>query len=343
MAGKVHPVRLGVFIFIGMSLVILAIFLIGNRESMFSKTFNVKAYFNNIEGLRKGAQVRFSGIDVGSIKNVQIVNNSLGHVEVTIRLSADVQKYLGVDTKATIETEGLVGNKVVTLIANPNSATPIYDGAIIQGVDPMGFGAIIEETKGTLENTRSMTKNLAEILAKVNDGEGTVGRLINDASLYNNTTQLMRSADKSFTSISQKLDTVSVVANSLLAGVQSIINNVDKMVLNVDEVVTDVKKGKGLLGQIVVDNSDLDRGFSAVLGDLVKITQHTKSGAEKFEENMEALKRNWLFKGYYEQRGFYDKTDYEKELDASIVQINERIKMLDDRIETMKKLQNQIK
>jgi phospholipid/cholesterol/gamma-HCH transport system substrate-binding protein len=343
MAGKVHPVRLGVFIFLGMSLVIIAIFLIGNRESMFSKTFNVKAYFNNIEGLRKGAQVRFSGIDVGSVKDVQIVNNSLGHVEVTIKLTTEVQKYLGVDTKATIETEGLVGNKVVTLVANPNSATPVYDGAIIQGVDPMGFGAIIEETKGTLENTRSMTKNLAEIVAKVNEGEGTVGRLINDASLYNNTTQLMRSADKSFTSISQKLDTVSVVANSLLAGVQSIINNVDKMVLNVDQVVTDVKKGKGLLGQFVVDNSDLDKGFSSVLGDLVKITQHTRSGAEKFEENMEALKRNWLFKGYYEQRGYYNKTDYEKELDTSISQINERIKMLDERIETMKKLQNQAK
>jgi phospholipid/cholesterol/gamma-HCH transport system substrate-binding protein len=343
MAGKVHPVRLGVFIFFGMSLVVLAIFLIGNRESMFSKTFNVKAYFNNIEGLRKGAQVRFSGIDVGSVKDVQIVNNSLGHVEVSIKLISEVKKYLGVDTKVTIETEGLVGNKVVTLIANPNSTTPIYDGAIIQGVDPMGFGAIIEETKGTLENTRSMTKNLAEILAKVNDGEGTVGRLINDASLYNNTTQLMRSADKSFTSISQKLDTVSVVANSLMVGVQSIISNVDKMVLNVDEVVTDVKKGKGLLGQIVMDNSDLDKGFSSVLGDLVKITQHTKAGAEKFEENMEALKRNWLFKGYYEQRGYYDKTGYEKELDTSISQINDRIKMLDDRIETLKKLQNQIK
>ncbi len=343
MAGKVHPVRLGVFIFIGVSLVILAIFLIGNRESMFSKTFAVKAYFSNIEGLRKGAQVRFSGIDVGSVKNVQIVNNSLGRVEVTLKLVSDVQKYLGTDTKATIETEGLVGNKVVTLVANPTPSQAIYDGAIIQGVDPLGFGAIIEETKGTLEYTRSMTKNLAEIVAKVNEGEGTVGRLINDASLYDNTTQLMRSADKSFTSISQKLDTVSVVANSLLAGVQSIINNVDKMVINVDQVVTDVKKGKGLLGQIIVDNSDLDKGFSNVLGDLVKITQHTKAGAEKFEENMEALKRNWLFKSYYEQRGYYNKTDYEKELDASISQINERIKMLDDRIETMKKLQNQIK
>ena len=87
----------------------------------------------------------------------------------------------------------------------------------------------------------------------------------------------------------------------------------------------------------------LDKGFANVLGDLVKITEHTKSGAEKFEENMEALKRNWLFKNYYEQRGYYNKTDYEKELDASISQINERIKMLDDRIETMKKLQNQIK
>jgi len=343
MAGKVHPVRLGIFVFIGLILIIAAIFLIGNKESMFSSTFTVKAYFNNIEGLRKGAQVRFSGIDVGSVKSIQIVNDSLGQVQVVLKLTADVQKYLRGDAKATIETEGLVGNKVVTLVPGTQSGGGMYDGAIIQGINPLGFSAIIEETKGTLHYTREMTKNLSEIVAKVNEGEGTVGRLINDESLYNSTTSLVRSADKSFSSISQKLDTVSVVANSLLTGVQSIIKNVDQMVTNVDGVVSDVKNGKGLLGQFIMDKSGLDTGFAKVVGDLVKITEHTKAGAEKFEENMEALKRNWLFKNYFEQRGYYNKTDYEKELDVSINQINDRIKMLDERIETLKKLQNQTK
>ena len=339
MSGKVHPVRLGIFVFIGLLITIIAIFLIGNKESMFSKTFTVKAYFNSIEGLRKGAPVRFSGIDVGSVKNIKIVNDSLGQVEVVLRLASDVQKYLKVDTRASIETEGLVGNKVVTLVMGSPNALMLYDGATIRGIDPLGFAAIIDETKGILQYTKAMTENLADIIAKVNEGEGTVGKLINDETLYNNTTQLVKSADKSFTAISQKLDTVSVVANSLLTGVESIIFNVDKMVNNVDKIVTDVRQGKGLLGEFIMDKSSLDTGFAKVLGDLTRITEHTKAGAEKFEENMEALKHNWLFKNYYEQRGYYNKTDYEKVLDKYIDQVNVRIKMLDERIETLKELQ----
>lgn len=340
MAGKSNPVRLGVFVFIGFVLIVTAVFLIGNKESMFSKTFIIKAYFTSIEGLRNGAPVRLSGIDVGSVKEIKIVNDSLGQVMVIMKLGSDIRMYIKEDATATIETEGLVGNKVITLQMGTPTALGIRDSAAIKGIVPMGFGVIIEETKNTLSYTKDMTRNLAEILQKVNDGKGSVGKFINNDELYYHTEDLVVSADKALTSISTKLDSMAIVVNVLLNGVQSIVKNVDGVIFEVDNVLQDVKKGKGIIGELIKKDSPLDSSTHALVNNLIKITENTKSGAEKFEENMEALKRNWLFKSYYEQRGFYDKTEYEKQLDGFITQINERINILDDRIETLKKLKS---
>ncbi len=343
MAQKNTAVKLGIFIFIGFVLIITAVFLIGNKESMFSKTLTIKAYFKTIEGLRKGAPVRLSGIDVGSIKDIQIVGNEKGQVEVTMRLNADAQRFIKTNTRAAIETEGLVGNKVINLMLSPLEAPVISDGGSIQGVEPLAFGVIIEEAQGTLGYIKDMTKNLSEIIQKVNEGNGSIGKLINSNELYNNTNSLIITADKSLGSISNKLDTVQIVVNSLLSGVQNIVQNVDKVVTDVDKVILDVQSGKGLLGELIKQKSPLDSTFHTIMGNLIDISVATKNGAVKFEENMEALKRNWLFKSYFEQRGFYDKTSYEQQLDNYMKQINERIKVLDERLETLRKLQKQTK
>lgn len=338
MAGKTNPVRLGVFVFIGFVLIVTAVFLIGNKESMFSKTFIIKAYFPSIEGLRNGAPVRLSGIDVGSVKEIKIVNDTRGQVMVVMKLGSDIRPYIKEDAIATIETEGLVGNKVITLQMGSPGALGIRDSAAIKGITPMAFGEIIEETKSTLSYTKEMTKNLSEIVQKVNAGEGSVGKFINNDELYYHTNNLVVSADKALSSISTKLDSMAIVVNVLLNGVQSIVQNVDGVIFEVDNIVQDVKKGKGIVGELIKKDSPLDSSTHALIANLIKITENTKSGAEKFEENMEALKRNWLFKSYFEQRGYYDKTDYEKQLDGFINQINERINTLDERIETLKKL-----
>jgi phospholipid/cholesterol/gamma-HCH transport system substrate-binding protein len=339
MAPKNTATKLGIFIFIGFILIVTAIFLIGNKESMFSKTLNVKAYFKTIEGLRKGAPVRLSGIDVGSIKDIQIVGNEKGQVEVTMRLNADVQRFIKTNTRASIETEGLVGNKVINLQLMPGEAPQIQNDGSIQGIEPLAFGVIIEEAQGTLGYIKDMSKNLSEIIEKVNEGNGSIGKLINSNELYNNTNSLIITADRSLNSISNKLDTVQIVINSLLGGVQNIVGNIDKVVGDVDKVLININSGKGLLGELVVQKSPLDTTFHQIVANLMSISESTKNGAIKFEENMEALKRNWLFKSYFEQRGYYDKTAYEQQLDTYIKQINERVKLLDERIETMRKLQ----
>ena len=184
-----------------------------------------------------------------------------------------------------------------------------------------------------------MTKDLSEIINKVNTGQGSMGKLINDDDLYNNTNRLINSADKSLGAITTKLDELAGIINSLGTGVQSVIANVDKTVVNIDNLIKDVKSGKGVMGALFSENSAYDTSIVSILGNVVKISEETKKGASRFAENMEALKHNWLFKNYFEQRGYWEKGDYEIDLDAKINELKERTRVLDQKIEALKKLE----
>lgn len=336
---KMSTVRLGVFIFLGTVILVIGVFLLGNKESMFKSTFTVKTYFKNVEGLRTGAPVRLSGIDVGSVKDIKIVGDTSGKVEVTLRLVHEIHQFVKTDSKASIETEGLVGNKILILHIGSSSSAQVPEGGFIQSKESIGFAAIIEETQGALQYTKAMTKDLSEIINKVNTGQGSVGKLINSDDLYDNTNRLINSADKSLGAITTKMDELAGVINSLGAGVQSVIGNVDKTVVNIDNIIKDVKSGKGVMGSLLSDKSNYDTSITSILENIVKISEETKKGASRFAENMEALKHNWLFKNYFEQRGYWEKGEYEAELDAKLSELKERTNVLEQKIETLRKLE----
>jgi len=340
MNNKMSAVRLGVFIFIGTLILVIGIFMLGNKESMFKSTFIVKTYFKDVEGLRPGAPVRLSGIDVGSVKDIQIYGDGSGKVEVVLNLIKEIHQFVRNDTWVSIETEGLVGNKICILHIGSSDAPQVQEGGVIKAKESVGFAAIIEETQGTLQYTKAMTKDLSEIINKVNMGEGSVGKLINNNDLYDNTNRLVNSADKSLGSITTKMDELTNMINSLGTGVQSVIGNLDKTVANIDGVIKDIHSGKGVLGKLMSEKSSYDTSVVAMLNNFIKISEETKLGAARFAENMEALKHNWLFKNYFEQRGYWSKEEYETELDSKIKELKERTAVLDEKIEKLKKLED---
>ncbi|NWF51399.1 MAG: MCE family protein [Ignavibacteriaceae bacterium] len=331
--------KLGIFIFIGSALLVIGIFLLGNKEALFSSTFTVKAYFKNIEGLRNGATVRLSGVDVGSVKSIQLTGDETGRIEVQMRLLTDIEQFIRKDTKASIQTEGLVGNKVVILQVGTSGAELVGDGGTIMSKEPVGFTEIIEETQGIMAYTKEMTRNLSEIVARVNKGEGTLGKILNDEELYQSATQLTRQADVSLMSITDQLTQVTSLFDELGKGVQKVVSNVDKVIAQADTILNNVNKGKGVLGSLMVEGSIEDSILTATLRNLVKISEDVKTGASRLAENMEALKHNWLFKSYFEERGYWDKADFESNLDDKILEMNEKIKILDEKIDQLQKLQ----
>ena len=334
---NMSAVRLGIFIFIGLCLLVLAVFLVGQKNALFSSTFTVKAYFKDVQGLRSGATVRLSGIDVGNVKSVVIVNDTSGRVEVSMNLQTDIQRFIRTDTRATIETEGLVGNKVVVLKIGSSSAEPVRDGGYIQSEEPVGFSAIIAQTEGIMQYTKNMTKDLSEIVGRVNKGEGSIGKLFTDNELYNDATQLTKRADQSLKNITDELNKVTGLFDTLGIGVKTVVGNVNKVVSDVDNIVTNINEGKGVLGALVVSGK-YDTTITGTLVNIQKTSEDARLAASRLAENMEALKHNWLFKSYFENRGYWDKAKYEDEIEVKMKELDQKIKLLNDQIETLRKL-----
>jgi phospholipid/cholesterol/gamma-HCH transport system substrate-binding protein len=339
MAEKTSTVKLGIFIFLGIAILVIAIFMLGGKEQLFSSTFNVKAYFKSVQGLKSGATVRLSGIDVGTVKDVSIVNDTSGRVRVTMSIKEDVGRFIRTDTKASIETEGLVGNKVVVLTIGSASAEQIKDGGTINTKEPLSFADVLEETQGIMGYTKQMTKDLSEIIGRVNRGEGSIGKLLVNDDLYNSATNLTNQADKSLKSITTELDKVTELFDKLGEGVNSVVTKVDSTVEDLDAIISGIKDGKGILGEMLVNGSPFDSTFREAVTNIEKTTADARLAASRLAENMEALKHNWLFKSYFENRGYWDKAEYEDEINSKIKELNEKIKVIDDKMKELKTLE----
>jgi len=332
--------KLGLFIFLGSALLVILIFLLGNKDQLFTSTFTVKTYFQNTGGLRNGASVRFGGIDVGAVKSVRIVNDGTGRIEVSMRIKDEIRPFLKKDSRASVETEGLVGNKVIVITMGSDNTESIADGGIILSTEPLSFADIIAETQGIMAYTKDMTKNLSEIVEKVNKGEGTIGKILNDDQLYNAAANLTKSADKSMVSLTDDMKGVIALFDELGRGVKDVVRNINNVVTRIDTVLEGVSEGKGLLGSLVSDNGKESESINQILDNLVVVSEDAKTSASRLAENMEALKHNWLFKSYFEERGYWDKEEFENQLDTKILELNDKIKLLDEKISELKTLEN---
>ena len=332
--------KLGIFIFLGSVLLIIGIFVLGNKEALFKSTFTVKAYFQNVEGLRNGAPVRLSGVDVGAVKNIRIIGEKASTIEVSMRLLSDVKRFIRKDTEAGIETEGLVGYKFIALYIKESNADHVRDGGAILSKEPVSFADIIEETQGIMAYTKEMTKNLADIVAKVNNGEGTLGKFVNDDKLYYYTNEITKNAANSLDSITTDFRTTIETYKVLGDNIGNIVSGVDRAVNGVDTMITNINRGKGVLGSLIASGNGEDTTFNSIINNILDISKEAKTATVRLNENMEALKHNWLFKGYFEERGYWDSVDYEKQLDDKTKELNEKIKLLDEKIKELKSLES---
>jgi phospholipid/cholesterol/gamma-HCH transport system substrate-binding protein len=331
--------RLGLFIFFGTVLLVLAIFLVGNKDALFVSTLDIKTYFPNVEGLRTGAPVRLSGLDVGAVKSIRLLQDTTSQVEVVMRIENELIQFIRLDSEAYIETEGLVGKKIVLITPGSPDQEVIGDGGIIKSRAPVSMSKIIGETQSAISYVTKITKEFSEIAEKINQGEGTIGKVVNDDELYYSTVDIIQSADDNLNSITTRLNEVSEFVIGLGAGVESILGNVDSTMLDIRGLVEKVERGEGVLGALVTDESTYD-SVKTVINNLAKTTQLAVVGVQSFVENMEALKHNWLFKNYFEERGYWSQAEYQQEIDAKIEELKEQNAILEQRLEELKELED---
>jgi len=177
-----QKIKIGLFTFTGLIVLIAAIFFIGNRKNLFTSTFTIYGTFRNVNGLQVGNNVRFVGINVGVVQAINIVNDSSARVDLT--LNNNVKRFIKSDSKISIGSDGLMGDKLVVITPGGVTSTKeISSGGQLAAVNPVDVDKIIGKLTKVIDNAESLTGGLSQIVAKVNSGQGSIGRLLNSDKL----------------------------------------------------------------------------------------------------------------------------------------------------------------
>jgi phospholipid/cholesterol/gamma-HCH transport system substrate-binding protein len=208
--------RLGLFLITTIGIFAVCVFLVGRQELKFGSNYLVRSEFDNVAGLSDGADVRVGGIRMGTVQSIQLPKGPDGKVTVSMDLSKQTQSIVRKDSVASIQSAGLLGDKYVDISFGSADAERLKGGEKIESEPPLDVAdlfhkanQILDTGQGALENIVGATDNLNLITGKINSGHGSVGKLINDSTLYNQ-------ASASVTSMHDSADAMK--SNFLLRG-----------------------------------------------------------------------------------------------------------------------------
>lgn len=197
-------IRLGLFIVGGITLFVLAIFIIGKQKNLFNPVYSLTTNFYNVGGLKVGSKIRFSGIDVGTVDHINIINDST--VKVNLFIRKEIQPFIKNDSQVTIGAEGLIGDKILLITQGTNTSPSAKEGQYLSSIEPVEIEAIMVSLQSTAENAEIISNELAEIMIKINSGNGTLGRLIQDSLIAENLSQTMLNLKKSSKGLDENME-----------------------------------------------------------------------------------------------------------------------------------------
>lgn len=199
-------IRLGLFVAGGFTIFLLAVFIIGKQKNLFNPVFKVTTTFYNVSGLQVGNNVRFSGINVGVVDNIYIINDST--VKVDMLIKKDVWKFIKSDSEVSIGSEGLIGDKLLVISQGGYDAPLAKVNQQLKSNEPVETDAIMASISVTSANVEVITGQLAEIMMKINGGNGTLGRLIQDSTIAENLNQTIVNLKKSSKGLDENMTAV---------------------------------------------------------------------------------------------------------------------------------------
>lgn len=209
-----YKVRLGIFLVIGIILFLAAIFIIGKQKNMFNPVFKLTSTFYNVSGLQVGNNIRFLGINVGTVDKISIISDSSVRVDMIIK--SEVKPFIKTDSKVSIGSEGIIGDRIIIISQGSNAGPSITKGQELESLEPIETDAIIASLQVTAGNAEVISNELAELMVNINNGKGTLGRLIQDETIADNLSQTMVNIKKSSKGLDENMKAAK--SNFLLRG-----------------------------------------------------------------------------------------------------------------------------
>jgi phospholipid/cholesterol/gamma-HCH transport system substrate-binding protein len=309
-----QKVKLGVFVILGLLLFIAAVYFIGNKKNMFGQTSELTAVFNNVNGLQVGNSVRYSGINVGTVRAIEMENDTV--IRVTMILQTKILQHIKNDAVAIISSDGLVGNMIININPGRNSKESVQSGDTITTYSRVKTDDMMETLSVTNENAALLTADLLKISRQIIQGKGTMGVLLNDTLIAKDlkqtlnyikittqgTSESVQKLDQLFASLQNENNVIGVLNDTLVAGqLKRTVANLDQssaqlqvVLTNLNETVTNIKEGDGALNYLSND-AKLVKQIDSTMTNL-------NEASERLNENLEALKHNYFFKGYFKKQ-----------------------------------------
>jgi phospholipid/cholesterol/gamma-HCH transport system substrate-binding protein len=305
-----RAVGAGAFVVIGLLLFAVGLFMIGERRMLFEKRFPVYTEFSRLGELQVGSIVRVAGANAGEITEILLPASPSGKFRVRMDVREALHPIIRTDSAAGTETEGLVGGVFVNIVSGTDQARPLPDGGTIRGIEPYAISdllkqagdtmAMVNQTVATLRvdaetavkqvsltaqdahatlaqmgpdleamarNGNQISADTREMIASINGGKGTIGKLVHDDELYN------------------RLRDVTTQAQDVMVNLHSVSDEARRA---------------------IVDFRSKDGPAQGMLADMRSTIGQTRKATANLADNMEAMKHNFLLRGFFNKRGYFD-------------------------------------
>ncbi len=308
-------IRLGIFVIAGAALLIFGLYSIGKSKSMFGKTFILSCEFSDVNGLAVGNNVRYSGIEVGTVDNIEFVNDS--SIRVDMLIDEKMRKYIRSNSIASIGTDGLMGNKLVNIAPGTPDAPLVENLSVVRSIKIVNTEEMLRTLDATNNNISIITNNLREITDNVNRSRGTLYTVLMDTVLardVEHTLQNIQYVSRNLVETSKQLSDITkdagsgkgvfgvmlndtVLSNDLktaIANVKTGSERFSKITDEVSVITEQINNGNGIVNGLLKD--------SLMAPDLKNALINIKAASQKLDEDLEGLKHSILLRSYFRKK-----------------------------------------
>ncbi len=321
----------GIFVLIGIAILMATVFTLGGQKKTFSNGIPVHAVFDNVNGLQAGNNIWFSGVKVGTVRHLELLNRA--RVEVDMSIDPKSQGFIHQDAKVKIGSDGLIGNKIIVIYGGTETANAVQPHDTLQFLDAGGTTEMMSTLQSNNQNLLAITTDLKEISKRLAAGQGTIGKLLTDDALMNQlqaTAASMKRASSNLQALTEnvsdytaKLQTKGVLANELVTDT-AVFVSVRESVSRIRSAADDAKSITENLKTVAQKINDSSNTVGVLLHDqraadnLKATVENLQQGTQKFDENMEALQHNFLFRGFFRKKAKREKEQHRSSM------VNER-------------------
>jgi phospholipid/cholesterol/gamma-HCH transport system substrate-binding protein len=309
-----RSVIVGLFVLVGLAILVAGILVLGGQQNRFAKTVRITADFTNIGGLKKGSNVWFSGVKIGTIREVNFTKNR--HVEIVMNIEEKSRVYIRKDAVAALSSEGFIGNKIIEIQGGSSSIPPIEEGDKLQSKEAINTDAMIATLQINNENLVAITENIKNLSDRVRAGEGTVGTLFTDSLMAVNIKAMIANLNQAsinskkitedFKLFSSQLNNNESLLGQLMsdtavfsslrssaAQLQGITQTASALTSNLTEASEKLNRDDNSIGVLLNDAEVADQ--------LKRTLDNLEGSTQKLDKNMEALQHNFFFKGFFKK------------------------------------------